>query len=186
MLRSVARYWLQVGRLPHFQWKSHRTITIRGKTRCVLLYYDISKHGICPLRKCIYSFKVVKLFLKHPISFFLVSLTLQITISLIFLCFYGFVFLLVCFLCPSVCIYTPHRILYTRVWSDWTIWDTKVHSSVQVSILLIITENGDFFRRLPKTVTVTPSVFFFVPSILYVQLQGISCVVRFNRSICFS
>jgi hypothetical protein len=29
------------GTLPHYQWKSHRTITIRGKTWCVLLYYDI-------------------------------------------------------------------------------------------------------------------------------------------------
>jgi hypothetical protein len=38
----VASYWLEVGRLPHYQCKSHRTISIRGKTRRILLYYDIS------------------------------------------------------------------------------------------------------------------------------------------------
>jgi hypothetical protein len=65
LLPRVARYWLQVGRLT--QWKSHRTITVRGKTRCVLLYYSISKHCTYPLNKFIYSFKVVKLFLKHPL-----------------------------------------------------------------------------------------------------------------------
>jgi hypothetical protein len=42
-------------------------ITIRGKTRCVLIYYDISKHCTCPLNKFIYSFEVLKLVLKHPI-----------------------------------------------------------------------------------------------------------------------
>jgi hypothetical protein len=51
-----------VGRLRHYQCKSHQTITIRGKTRCVSLYYDISKHCTCPLNKFIYSFKVVNLF----------------------------------------------------------------------------------------------------------------------------
>jgi hypothetical protein len=54
--------------LPHYKWKSHRTRTIRGKTR-VLLYYDISKHCTCPLNKFIYHFKVVKLFFKHPIFY---------------------------------------------------------------------------------------------------------------------
>jgi hypothetical protein len=63
MLRSVWQdidYRWDVCRI--YQWKSHRTITIRGKTRCVLLYCAISKHCTCPLNKCIYSFKVVKLF----------------------------------------------------------------------------------------------------------------------------
>jgi hypothetical protein len=32
-----------------------------------LLYYDISKHCTCPLNKFIYSFKIVKLFLKNLI-----------------------------------------------------------------------------------------------------------------------
>jgi hypothetical protein len=30
----VERNWLQVGRLPHYQWKSHWTTTIPGKTMC--------------------------------------------------------------------------------------------------------------------------------------------------------
>jgi hypothetical protein len=47
MLRSV-RNWLQVGRLPHYQWKSHWTITI---TITVLLHYDSSKHCTYPLNK---------------------------------------------------------------------------------------------------------------------------------------
>jgi len=63
----VARDWLQVGRLPHYQWKSHWTITIRGKTRCVLLHFDSSKRCVCPLYKFLYAFKIVKLFLKHPV-----------------------------------------------------------------------------------------------------------------------
>jgi hypothetical protein len=37
------------------------TITIPGKTRCVLQHY------ICPLHKFIQVFKVVKLFLKDPV-----------------------------------------------------------------------------------------------------------------------
>ena len=52
---------------PHYQWKSHWTITIRGKTRCVLLHFDSSKRFVCPLYKFLYAFKVVKLFLKHPV-----------------------------------------------------------------------------------------------------------------------
>jgi hypothetical protein len=40
-------------------------LTIRSKTRCVLLHYDSSKHCTCPLNECIWAFKVVRLFLKH-------------------------------------------------------------------------------------------------------------------------
>jgi hypothetical protein len=50
----------------HYQWKSHRKVSIPGKTRCVLLHYDSSKHCICPLNKFIWAFKVVKLILKLP------------------------------------------------------------------------------------------------------------------------
>ena len=39
----------------------------RGKTRCVLLHFDSSKRCVCPLYKFLYAFKVVKLFLKHPV-----------------------------------------------------------------------------------------------------------------------
>jgi hypothetical protein len=42
-------------------------ITILGKTRCVLLHFDSSKRYVCPLYKFLYAFKVVKLFLKHPV-----------------------------------------------------------------------------------------------------------------------
>jgi hypothetical protein len=42
-------------------------ITILGKTRCVLLHFDSSKRCVCPLYKFLYDFKVVKLFLKHPV-----------------------------------------------------------------------------------------------------------------------
>jgi hypothetical protein len=42
-------------------------ITILGKTRFVLLYFDSSKRCVCPLYKFLYAFKVVKLFLKHPV-----------------------------------------------------------------------------------------------------------------------
>jgi hypothetical protein len=42
----------QVGGLPHYQWKSHWTITIRGKTRCVLLHFDSSERCVCPLYAC--------------------------------------------------------------------------------------------------------------------------------------
>jgi hypothetical protein len=49
----VARNWLQVGRLPYYQWKSHWTITTPGNTRFILLHHDSSKHCICPLIKFI-------------------------------------------------------------------------------------------------------------------------------------
>ena len=52
----------------------HWTITIRGKTRCVLLHFDSWKRCVCPLYKFLYAFKVVKLFLKH--SVFVTKLTL--------------------------------------------------------------------------------------------------------------
>jgi hypothetical protein len=42
-------------------------ITIWGKTRRVLLHFDNSKRCVCPLYKFLYAFKVVKLFLKHPV-----------------------------------------------------------------------------------------------------------------------
>jgi hypothetical protein len=42
-------------------------ITIRGKTRCVLLHFDSSKRCVFPLYKFLYAFKFVKLFLKHPV-----------------------------------------------------------------------------------------------------------------------
>ena len=54
-------------------WKSHWTITIRGKTRCVLLHFDSSKRCVCPLYKFLYAFKVVKLFLKHPVCIYNIS-----------------------------------------------------------------------------------------------------------------
>jgi hypothetical protein len=41
-------------------------ITILGKTRCVLLHFDSSKHCVCPLYKFLYAFKVVKLFSETP------------------------------------------------------------------------------------------------------------------------
>jgi hypothetical protein len=41
------------GTRPHYQWKSHWTVTIPGKTRRVLLHHDGSKHCTCPLNKCI-------------------------------------------------------------------------------------------------------------------------------------
>jgi len=86
----VTRDWLQVGRLPHYKWKSHWTITIRGKTRCVLLHFDSSKCCVCSLYKFLHAFKVVKLFLKHPVfgfphnvqHFHFCSRTLLPTVSL--------------------------------------------------------------------------------------------------------
>jgi hypothetical protein len=42
-------------------------ITIRGKTRCVLLHFDSSKRCVYPLYKFLYAFKVINLFLKHPV-----------------------------------------------------------------------------------------------------------------------
>jgi hypothetical protein len=42
-------------------------LTILGKTRYVLLHFDSSKLCVCPLYKFLYAFKVVKLFLKHPL-----------------------------------------------------------------------------------------------------------------------
>ena len=41
----------------------------RGKTRCVLLHFESSKRCVCPLYKFLQAFKVVKLFLKHPVFF---------------------------------------------------------------------------------------------------------------------
>jgi hypothetical protein len=38
-------------------------------TCSVLLHYDCSKCCVCPLHKFVYTFEVVKLFLKHPIYF---------------------------------------------------------------------------------------------------------------------
>jgi hypothetical protein len=55
---------------PAFPWKSHWTMTISGKTLCILLHYDSSKHSTCPLNKGIQAFKSVKLFFKHPIFYF--------------------------------------------------------------------------------------------------------------------
>ena len=52
-------------------------MTIRGKTRCVLLYFVSSKRCVCPLYKFLYAFKVVKLFLKHPV----LKITLDIHLS---------------------------------------------------------------------------------------------------------
>jgi len=34
-----------------------------------LLHFDSSKRCVCPLYKFLYAFKVVKLFLKHPVYF---------------------------------------------------------------------------------------------------------------------
>jgi hypothetical protein len=48
----------QVRGLRHYQWKSHWAITIRGKTRCVLLYFDSSPRCVFSL----YAFKVVSNF----------------------------------------------------------------------------------------------------------------------------
>jgi hypothetical protein len=41
------------------------------QTCSVLLHYDSSKRCVCPLNKFVYSFKVVKLFLKHPVYYHL-------------------------------------------------------------------------------------------------------------------
>jgi hypothetical protein len=35
-----------------------------------LLHFDSSKRCVCPLYKFLYAFKVVKLFLKHPVQSF--------------------------------------------------------------------------------------------------------------------
>jgi hypothetical protein len=50
-----------------YRWKSHWTATIPGKTPCVLLHYDSSKHCTRHLNNFIQAYKVVKLFLKHPV-----------------------------------------------------------------------------------------------------------------------
>jgi hypothetical protein len=42
----------------HHQWKSHWTVTISRKTRCLLLHYDSSNYCACPLNKYIQAFKV--------------------------------------------------------------------------------------------------------------------------------
>jgi hypothetical protein len=38
--KHVARNWLQVGRQPHYQWKSHWTTTVRGEARHAFLCYE--------------------------------------------------------------------------------------------------------------------------------------------------
>jgi hypothetical protein len=51
--RSRWRYW-------ELRYYVHQTCS-------VLLHYDNSERCVCPLYKFVYSFKVAKLFLKHPI-----------------------------------------------------------------------------------------------------------------------
>jgi hypothetical protein len=60
-----SRFWEPL----HYQWKSHWTVTIPGKTRCVLLHRDSSKHCTCPMNKFIQAFKVVKLFFFNTLYF---------------------------------------------------------------------------------------------------------------------
>jgi hypothetical protein len=62
--RSRWRYWV-------LQYYLNQTCS-------VLLHYDSSKRCVCPLYKLVYSFKVVKLFLKHPVLSLLV-LTLSLS-----------------------------------------------------------------------------------------------------------
>jgi hypothetical protein len=62
---SKALFWNTV--VPHYQWKSHWTLTIPDKTQCNLLHYDSSKHCTCPLNKFISAFIVVMLISKHPV-----------------------------------------------------------------------------------------------------------------------
>jgi hypothetical protein len=50
-----------------YQWKLHWTVATPGKTRCALLHYDTTKYGKCSTNKFTYTFKVVKLFLNHPV-----------------------------------------------------------------------------------------------------------------------
>jgi hypothetical protein len=54
VIRNCLDLFFRFG-LPHYQWKSHWTITIRSATRCVLLHFDSSKRCVCSL----YAFKVV-------------------------------------------------------------------------------------------------------------------------------
>jgi hypothetical protein len=51
----------------HYQLRSHWTITIPGKIRCVLLHCGSSKHCTFHLNTFILAFDVVKLFLIHPV-----------------------------------------------------------------------------------------------------------------------
>jgi hypothetical protein len=51
----------------HYQWKSHWTVTILGKTLCALLHCD-SQNRVYVLWINLHKrLKVVKLFLKHPV-----------------------------------------------------------------------------------------------------------------------
>jgi hypothetical protein len=50
-----------------FSYGDSLSITIPTKTRCALLHYKSSKHCMRPLNKFIQAFKVVKIFLKHPV-----------------------------------------------------------------------------------------------------------------------
>jgi hypothetical protein len=54
VIRNCFNLFFRFG-LPHYQWKSHWTLTIRGKTRCVLLHFDSSKRCV----RSLYAFKVV-------------------------------------------------------------------------------------------------------------------------------
>jgi hypothetical protein len=77
---GMAHWTLAYGVTVEVPWRSNRKkrskqlrITIRGKTRCVLLHFDSSKCCVCPLYKFLYAFKVVKLFLKHPVYIYDIS-----------------------------------------------------------------------------------------------------------------
>jgi hypothetical protein len=52
----------------HYQWQSHWTITTKVKLGvfAILLHFN-TLYMSCPLNKFIYSFKIIKLFLKHPV-----------------------------------------------------------------------------------------------------------------------
>jgi hypothetical protein len=41
--------WSSFWNTPHYQWKSHSTVTIPDKTLSVLLHYDCSKHCTRPM-----------------------------------------------------------------------------------------------------------------------------------------
>jgi hypothetical protein len=50
-----------------WRWKYWVLQYYMYQTCSVLLHYDSSKRCVCPLYKFVYSFKIVKLFWKHPI-----------------------------------------------------------------------------------------------------------------------
>jgi hypothetical protein len=62
---SMSRSQLREG--SRWRWQYWALQYCVHQTWSVLLHYDSSKHCVCSLYKFVYCFKVVKLFLKHPI-----------------------------------------------------------------------------------------------------------------------